>query len=121
MAYWAWEWPEENLVTKESSLPSVTMVCFIAIIPLLVRSQTGDFDKPQEATGMSNGLLGMRVAWGKASDWGVKSAKCYHGLFHSHYPTVGEKMNWRLQQATGTMGMPKGLLGMTEAWGKARD
>jgi hypothetical protein len=49
-------------VTKESSLPSVIMVCFIAIIPLLVRSQTGDFDKPQEATGMSNGLLGMRVA-----------------------------------------------------------
>jgi hypothetical protein len=49
-------------VTKESSLPSVTMVCFIAIIPLLVRSRSGDFDKPQEATGLCNGLLGMRVA-----------------------------------------------------------
>jgi hypothetical protein len=36
------------------------MVCFIAFIPLLVRSRTGDFDKAQEAIRMSKGLVGMR-------------------------------------------------------------
>jgi hypothetical protein len=46
-------------VNKESSLLSVIMICFTEIIPLLVRSQTGDFHRLEEATGISKGLLGM--------------------------------------------------------------
>jgi hypothetical protein len=59
---------EALTINKESSPLSVVMLCFTAVIPLLgkrpvlVRSQTGDFHKVQEAAGMPTDLLDMRSA-----------------------------------------------------------
>jgi hypothetical protein len=63
-------WQERGLmnsktINKKSSLQSVIMICLTTVIPLLVRSQTGDFHNVQEAAGKSEGLLGMREAWRK--------------------------------------------------------
>jgi hypothetical protein len=53
---------EAPTIDKESSPQSILMLCFTAVIPLLMRSQTGDFHSVQEAAGMSTDLLGLREA-----------------------------------------------------------